>query len=599
MLGECPRPVQGERPDRRLRGKGTSGGRAAGVGPGGGNAQPYGADTPRRQAAAGPGRSAHPAAPAQAALGPHPAGRSAALTRRDGRCARRARPPRPARCRRSRSRWCSGRGWAWRGSGPGRAGRGPATRAAARRSAIQIRPRARRFRLVPEVTSRGERRLRAPARGPRQGAEPEGACPAGGGGAALPGPSARPPRSCTLKPNDGGQAAGLLPGGPDCAGGDAALPGGGRAACCRAPQRDRAGGARAVSVCPRQGLYLPEIQRGSAGPRRHAAAREGGREAGARGPRGGAFGILQTRRVGGRVAAPGRGGSRAPLPPATTPWDGAGGPAAPPAGPPLRPARPRTCMRVPGGPTQRPPALRGLRAGGAALYLWASPGEAGGGGQTEKAGGDTDRQSHRGGRGGRAPCRALPRGRLSVGARRKGGAGRGWGGPCRGLCTEGGHRGRHRSASLLAGGLSGGGGSGGGGSPIPITCGGGWRAGGRGLRSGRGCAGGRRGRSIRGGSGGGGACRGGGGSGCGGRGCLRLLRRPQAFHECSHSNGFLQGERWGAVGCRHSPTPRSLTSALGPPLGMPAGGWRGHGGWRITPRLTPCDGAMGSAERGN
>lgn len=36
------------------------------------------------------------------------------LTRPDGRCARTARQPRRARCRRSQSKWCSARGSAWR-----------------------------------------------------------------------------------------------------------------------------------------------------------------------------------------------------------------------------------------------------------------------------------------------------------------------------------------------------------------------------------------------------------------------------------------------------------------------------------------------------
>lgn len=66
-----------------------------------------------------------------------------ALTRRSGTCGRRARPPRRARCRRSRSRWCSARGWAWRGraGGPGRTRpRDHGSRAVPRRSNTTAHP---------------------------------------------------------------------------------------------------------------------------------------------------------------------------------------------------------------------------------------------------------------------------------------------------------------------------------------------------------------------------------------------------------------------------------------------------------------------------
>lgn len=142
--------------------------------------------------------------------------------------------------------------------------------------------------------------------------------------------------------------------------------------------------------------------RGQSRPCRHAAAR--GEAGTGEGARGGAVGVLQAQRVGGRVAAPGRG---VPV----SPPGGAGTERGSPGRPPLRPARPRlrsrTCTRVLGGPAMPPPALRGVRPGGAAPRLWASPGEG-------TAAGDRLRElGGRGGTGamqGSAPRPALRRG---------------------------------------------------------------------------------------------------------------------------------------------------------------------------------------------
>lgn len=81
-------------------GKGLPPGTAAGAGtasPRCGTPQPYGA----APSAPTNGRRARPEPPPAPLRSP---GRRRSLTRRGGRCVRTARPPRPARCRRSRSR---------------------------------------------------------------------------------------------------------------------------------------------------------------------------------------------------------------------------------------------------------------------------------------------------------------------------------------------------------------------------------------------------------------------------------------------------------------------------------------------------------------
>lgn len=138
----------------------------------------------------------------------------------DGTYARTARRPRRARCRRSRSKWCSARGSAWRDR----------QREAARRRAIQTRPPGRRFRSRPEATSRDPRSSRSRGAGPagrRAAPLPQGAASPPDGrarpraprvasrprpGVLKPGPPRpRPPRpSRAATPHGSGRAALLL-----------------------------------------------------------------------------------------------------------------------------------------------------------------------------------------------------------------------------------------------------------------------------------------------------------------------------------------------------------------------------------------------------
>lgn len=202
-----------------------------------------------------------------------------------------------------------------------------------------------------------------------------------------------------------------------------------------------------VFICQRysagaQGARGAGGSRGQSRPCRHAAA---GREAGTGGRHGGVvWDPADTRRWGpygspSRCNAPPRGPGGRGSARCSAHW----GTSAVPRGTTRRPAHAHVSWAA---PHNTPPPHGACVRGGCPVSL-SIPGGDGGGGQTERAGGwnrPTGKATEGarralGVRGGRAPCRALPRGRLSVGARRKGGGRRGVGGtPCRGLCTEGG-----------------------------------------------------------------------------------------------------------------------------------------------------------------
>lgn len=252
----------------------------------------------------------------------------------------------------------------------------PGTGTPARPCAIQIRPRARRFRPGPEVTSRDERGPRAPRSLAKRGGVAGGwAWPGSVGVAPLRSPC--PLRPCTLKPNDGGRAAKRLPGvwpgraaaGPRCPHCNVppSLPGpphltqpwrehathrrrarqdagtlgpterqGRQRWCCLSLSSAGSLFARDTAWGVRGARGAPAAAAGRAGP---AGMQLRGREAGTGEEGVGIWDPPDTTR-GGPCGIPQAGGPCAPSPPATCPppgpWVEEGVPGAPPAGaPPL------------------------------------------------------------------------------------------------------------------------------------------------------------------------------------------------------------------------------------------------------------------------